>query len=258
MVIPDTKIAVTLFNLREHCKTLSDLSATLARVKEIGYEAVQISGVGPIPPEDIRKCLDDNGIYCCATHESFDDFKNDCAKMIERMKILGCDFTAIGGAGKSYNRRGGAVDLAADLNKVGEQLKAGGIRFGYHNHHGEFQHYEEKSFMEILVEKTSPEDVCFEIDVHWVQRGGGSPASWIRRVAGRIPVAHFKDYSIVESEPVFVEIGEGNLEWPEILKACDYADTRWYVVEQDLPAGDRDIFASMAISFNNMKSMGIR
>jgi len=46
---PDTKIGVTLFNLRDYCKTAEDLDSTLAKIKEIGYQAVQVSGVGVGP-----------------------------------------------------------------------------------------------------------------------------------------------------------------------------------------------------------------
>ena len=103
-----------------------------------------------------------------------------------------------------------------------------------------------------------PENLYAEIDVHWVTRGGGSPVRWIYKVAGRMPVVHFKDLVIVDDKPVFCEIGEGNLDWPGIIKACEDINVRWYSIEQDTPFGDRDIFDSIAISFNNLKAMGIK
>ena len=59
MQIPDSKIAVTLYNLREYCKTESDLAETLEKVAGMGYKAVQVSGV-PLPADVIRKYLDEN------------------------------------------------------------------------------------------------------------------------------------------------------------------------------------------------------
>ena len=69
MKMPDSQIAVTLFNLREYCKTESDLDRTLDRVCEIGYQAVQVSAV-PLPAEVIKKQLDKHALFCCATHEN--------------------------------------------------------------------------------------------------------------------------------------------------------------------------------------------
>ena len=37
-----------LYTLREFCKTPQDIVDSLKRVKEIGYQFVQVSGVGPI------------------------------------------------------------------------------------------------------------------------------------------------------------------------------------------------------------------
>ena len=44
MKIPNTKIAVTLYNLSKYCQTVEDLDTSLEKVKDIGYEAVQVSG----------------------------------------------------------------------------------------------------------------------------------------------------------------------------------------------------------------------
>ena len=51
------------------------------------------------------------------------------------------------------------------------------------------------------------------------------------------------------------EIGEGNMNWPGIVAACESAGSQWYVVEQDTCAGDP--FDSIAISFRNMTAMGL-
>ena len=40
MKMPETKIALTLFNLRDYCKTPQDMDKTLRRIKEIGYEEI--------------------------------------------------------------------------------------------------------------------------------------------------------------------------------------------------------------------------
>ena len=129
-------------------------------------------------------------------------------------------------------------------------------RVGYHNHCLEFSKSESgKILLAELYDRTT--ELCAEIDLHWVARGGANPVSWIKRVAGRMPVVHFKDFVIVDNEPQFCKIGEGNLEWLDIIQACAETNVRWYVVEQDLPFGDRDIFESVKISFDNLKKMGV-
>ena len=76
------------------------------------------------------------------------------------------------------------------------------------------------------------------------------PASWIRRFKDRVPLVHLKDMAIKDGDPVDAEIGEGNLDWVEILTACRDAGTRWLVVEQDDPR--RDPLQAVAISYRNL------
>ncbi len=259
MKIPDTKIAVTLFNLRDYCKTYEDLDTTLQRVKDIGYEAIQISGIGPIPPEKVKELIDKYSFYVCATHEGIPALRNNFDDIVKKMKLWECDFTALGSPGPAECWSAeGVVDFAAELDIIGEKFKAEGLKFGFHNHDREFGKFTDKIWLEELYERTDPEHLYAELDIHWITRGGGNPEAWIRKVAGRMPVIHFKDFTVIERTPHFCEIGEGNLDWPGILKACEETGVRWYSIEQDRTFGDKDIFESIKISFDNLKGMGVK
>lgn len=56
-------IGAQLYTLRNFLKTPEDIAKSLKKVKEIGYDAVQVSGVGPIDPKELRKILDGEGHY---------------------------------------------------------------------------------------------------------------------------------------------------------------------------------------------------
>ena len=259
MKIPDTKIAVTLYNLNKYCQTVEGLDESLEKVKNIGYEAVQVSGIGAdITPEQVKELLEKYQLYCCATHEGLPNLRDNFESVVAKLKLWECDFTALGHPGNDFWSREGVITLANELDEIGAKFKNEGLKLGYHNHNCEFAKYTDKTFLEEIYDRTNPEHLYAELDVHWVTRGGGSPVSWIYKVAGRMPVIHFKDLVVVDNKPVFCEIGEGNLDWPGIIKACEETNVRWYSIEQDAPFGDRDIFESIAISFNNLKAMGVK
>ncbi len=44
-----------------------------------------------------------------------------------------------------------------------------------------------------LLRESATGPCWFEIDTYWITHGGGDPAAWIDKVAGRIPCVHFKD-----------------------------------------------------------------
>ena len=77
----------------------------------------------------------------------------------------------------------------------------------------------------------------------------------------RMPVVHFKDMVMMRMEPsrrpeqIMAEIGEGNLNWPGIVEACEYAEVEWYAIEQDRCM--RDPFESLKISYDNLRAMGV-
>ena len=264
MQAPDSQIAVTLYNLREFCKTESDLDRTLDKVCDIGYQAVQVSGV-QLDPKIIKKQLDKHNLFCCATHEGQAALTaDDLSPVIDKLQTLECDFTALGcPQGPYLNSYTMACELADKMMISGEKLLAHGIRLGYHNHAGEFKKFAEnkKTMLETFYLRTATSGrpvVYAEIDVHGVTRGGGSPVRWIWNVNGRMPVVHFKDLAIWEGEPRICEVGEGNLDWPAIIRACQETNVRWYSIEQDIEWPGRDIFESIRISYNNLRAMGVR
>ena len=69
---------------------------------------------------------------------------------------------------------------------------------------------------------------------------------------------HFKDFALVDKEPQFCEVGEGNLDWTGIIDACVDTKIPFYSIEQDKPFMERDIFESMKISFDNLRAMGVK
>jgi len=259
MNAPDSKIAVTLYNLRDYCKTPEDLDKTLEKVAAMGYKCIQVSGT-PLDPKIIRASMDKHGLYCCATHERLATFQGESAPIIERMQILGCPFTALGSPGEfDYTSLDSIKQLADMFNRQCEELGKAGIQLGYHNHFAEFTRVagSKKTMFETFMDLTDKR-VCSELDVHWVTRGGGSPVAWITKLAGRISVIHFKDFAVIEKEPRFCEIGEGNLDWPSILTACEKTGVRWYSIEQDRETPNRNIFDSIKISIDNLHAMGVR
>lgn len=255
--MPDTVVAAQMYTLRDFLKTPEDITSSLKKVAEIGYRAVQLSGLGPMDPKEIKKVCDGEGLNICATHVGYDRLKDETEAVIEEHAIYDCKYPAIGSLPKE-RRDGGAegfADFAREASEVARKLSDAGLTFGYHNHSFELEKFDGRTALDILFEESDPEVFQFEIDVYWIQHGGADPAAWIRKVKGRGDLVHMKDMEMKGREQLFSEVGEGNLNWPSILEACREAGTRWYIVEQD--RCQRDPFDSLAISLRNMSEMGL-
>ena len=252
-----SKIAAQLYTVRDYTKTPDDIKYTLQKVAAIGYESVQLSALGPIEATELRRICDDLGLSICSTHVSFDHMTSDIAAVIAEHEIYGCKYPGVGGMSSRYTATAASYhDFAKDASEVGRQFKAAGMTFVYHNHSQEFQHFGDVRGMDILFNDSDPEAFTFELDTYWVQHGGASPVAWINKCAGRLPVIHFKDMRITaERQQYYCEVGEGNLDWPGIIAACEAAKVEWYIVEQDIC--QRHPLESLKLSFDNLKAMGV-
>jgi sugar phosphate isomerase/epimerase len=115
--------------------------------------------------------------------------------------------------------------------------------------------FEGKTWLAQLYDQASPDILKAEIDTYWIQAGGGDPAWWVERCAGREPLLHVKDMAVgPDREQRMAEIGEGNLNWPTILAAARAGGVEWVLVEQDTCYG-RDPFESLEISYKNLEKL---
>ncbi len=234
------QVAAQLYTVRDYLKTPKDIEITLKKIRKIGYLAVQVSGMGPIPEEDLMKILKDNGLICCATHESSEQILNEPEKVVERLEKLKCKYT-------SYPYPANVImDSVKDVKKFAKKLNsAGKVLYQskqvltYHNHHIEFQKVGEKTVLELIYNETNPQYLQGEIDTYWVQYGGGNPTDWCNRLKKRLPLIHLKDYKITKDCKIdFAEIGSGNLDWKTIIPAAEKSGCKWFIVEQDTCPGD--------------------
>jgi sugar phosphate isomerase/epimerase len=248
------QVAIQLYTLRDHAKTAADLAKTLKRVADIGYQAVQISGIGPIPEDEVTKMLQDNNLVCCATHENGDKILNEPAEVVEKLRKLGCKYTAYPyPAGIDFNSKDSVKELIEKLNAAGKLLHENGQVLAYHNHAMEFYKIDGKTILDWIYDSTDPKYVLGEPDTYWVQAGGADPVEWCRKLKNRLPLIHLKDYAIDEKhQPRFAEIGSGNLNFPAIIAAAEEAGCEWFIVEQDSCPGDP--FESIKMSFDYIKA----
>lgn len=248
-------IAAQMYTFREYAQTEEGLANTFSRLKEIGYDAVQVSGIGPIDPRKVKELAVQNDLTICATHIPYDRLTGELQAVAEQHKLWDCKYVGLGMVPDRYrNSAEGYRTFAQEASEIGRQLKKEyGLQFVYHNHQIEFEKYDGKTAMDILLEESDPDAFGFELDMYWVQAGGGDPAQWAHKVEGRMQVVHLKDMEIVDGQAVFAEVGHGNMNTPAIIEACRLTGVEWYVVEQDVCR--RDPFDSVKMSLDYLHGL---
>ena len=171
-------VGVQLYTVRDFTHTAQDLTDTLKKIRQIGYTAVEASPFGPLAPQELKDLLDSEGLAFPSTHLGLDQIENEFDRVAEALNFFGCRHVACSGREGSED---GYKRFATRLSAAGEKLKSAGIALSYHNHHWEFQKFNGRTGMQILLEETDPV-VNFQLDTYWVQEGGADPIAWIRSV----------------------------------------------------------------------------
>ena len=251
-----SQVAIQLYTLRDFCKTAEDFAAAMKKVREIGYTAVQISGVGPIPEAELVAMCKAEGLVICATHENGQKILDEPEAVIERLHKLGTKLTAYPyPAGVDFNDPEHVDTLIRKLDAAGAKFRAAGLKLGYHNHANEFFRPVAggPTVLDRIYNETSPQNVVAELDTFWVQRGGGDVVEWVRRMKGRQPFIHLKDFKVNQAGDVsFCEIGAGTLPFARIIAEAEAGGCEWFIVEQDSCPGDP--FVSIKQSFDYIKA----
>lgn len=245
-------IAIQLYSLREQLEDASQLSSVLGELREIGYRAVEVAGLGSRARGRLGLALRRVDMAACAAHIPLERLLADFDRVAGECRDWGCSYVVVPALPDEYRSRDGYRRFANEATALAERLQPFGLKLTYHNHSHELERFGDRTGLDILFGDTPAETLTAELDTYWLQYAGANPAAWIRRLAGRVPLVHLKDMAVRNGRPVQAEIGQGNLDWLEILSACRDAATQWLVVEQD---DSNDAMSSAALSYSNLAKL---
>lgn len=252
------KIGAQLFTVRDFTRTLDDFAETLKKIADIGYTTVQVSGTCPFEAEWLRDRLKETGLTCAITHTNPDRVINETEAVIREHDIFGCDYIGIGSLPGSLWGNPGALPAFAELLAVpARKIREAGKKFMYHNHGFEFTKANGITFLERLADLMPAEDMGFTLDSYWVQYGGGDPAQFAEKLAGRIDCVHVKDMKYASDRQQMAYIGEGSINFERFLSACEAGGTKYVLVEQDDCQGNNP-FWCLKKSYEYLTALGLK
>ena len=240
------KLGAQLYSLRTFAQNPEDLKNTILKVKDMGYQNVQFSGVAYMEPEVWAEISKATGMEIVCTHNSFDRIVNDTEKLIEEHKIFGCSVIGIGSMPNEYRGSRAALEnFFKAMEEPVKKIEAAGMHFAYHNHAFEFDKFSDADgcAMEALIEEKP--NWFLILDTGWVNFAGKNAAEYIEKIGGeRLQCIHFKEFK--EADPATIcPCGEGFSNFPEIIAACKKVGVKNALVEQDNATNKPDPFDEM-------------
>lgn len=251
------QIGAQFYTVRNQCQTLEDFALTLRKVADIGYKNVQISGTCPYEAEWLKEQLAANDLRCVLTHIPVPRLVGETQQVIADHHVFGCEHIGLGWYAFNEDKpEESYANFMATFPRVAQEIRDGGRYFMYHNHDNEFKLA--PGSKQIVLEKLAqdiPADVMgFTLDTFWIQAGGGDPAQWVEKLAGRVPVIHLKDYAYGRRMAV---VGEGNINFDRVFEKAEKSGTKYMLVEQDDCNGE-DPIECLRRSYEYLKACGFR
>jgi sugar phosphate isomerase/epimerase len=238
----------------------NDPAKTLDTIKAMGFTEIE-GGGGRIAPEDFKKLCDERGISIPSTGADYGQLVRAPDSIVMRAKALGSKYVMCAwiphenGVLTIEN----AKKAVEDFNKAGKYLKENGLIFCYHAHGYEFQPYEDGTLLDYIFKNTNPEYVSFEMDIFWIQFGGGDPVALLKKYGDRWKLMHLKDMrkgikkdlTGGTSQENDVAFGTGQMDIPSILKEAKKLGIKHYFIEDE----SSNIIEQLPISIAYLKSL---
>jgi sugar phosphate isomerase/epimerase len=213
-------------------------------------------GGGRMPLEEFKKLCDERGISIPSIGTGYEQLVKHPDSVAYRAKILGAKYVMcawIPHKTGSFNFDD-AKKAVEDFNAAGKILKENGLTFCYHVHGYEFWPHENGTLLDYIINNTNPEYVSFEMDVLWVQFGGGDPVTLLKKYGDRWKLMHLKDLKKgvkkdltgLTSPEHDVTLGTGEIDIPGILREAKKIGIKHYFIEDESSQVKKQVPQSIA------------
>ncbi|MEM9915818.1 MAG: sugar phosphate isomerase/epimerase [Planctomycetota bacterium] len=239
-----TPIALQLYSVRDTAK--ADLQGVLQQVAAMGYDGVEFAGFHGHDAAQVKAWLDDYDLACPSTHTGIAQLEDDAFDAtVAYHQTIGCDTILVPWLPpERRNTLAGCTETAAFFLELLDQLKALGLRTGFHIHAEDALPLEPpvgdgRSPWEIFADAT-PADFILQYDTANGMHGGTDPVATIRKHPGRSQLLHLKAFGDGtgtltghdgQSKAV---LGSDDVDLAGVLQAAqEVGGTQWYIIEQE-------------------------
>ncbi len=245
------KIGLQAYTVRDAAEI--DFKGTMAKVKEMGYDGVELAGLHGKTFAEVDSIMKELGLIVESAHVPYQELIADPKTTIANYKSLGCKYITIPYMVDEHRPgKPGFNEVVENIRMIGEECKNQGVILLYHNHDFEFVRVENGQYgLDYLYSEIPADLLQTELDTCWVNVAGENPTEYIKKYSGRCPIVHLKDfvggkaenmYELIgiesektekKSEFAFRPVGQGVQDFKSITAAAVECGAEWMIVEQD-------------------------
>lgn len=240
-------LAVQQIMLGSVCKDEKTTLSTLKRIKQVGYDGIELNlfmiestpfivrlltkmagmPVGKGANIYWPDMLKESRLKATSLHADLGSLENRIDEVITKARELDTNKIVITGMYRfDYGNYDDVKSLAKRLDKVGARLHESDLQLLYHNHNVEFLKVDNKyTAYEMILKDTDPDLVKVEFDSYWPAEAGVDFIPLMEQLGERLVLYHINDRGTrlkkVPITPILksdsIELGYGNMPLKRIL-----------------------------------------
>jgi len=185
------EFGLQLYSLRNQFS--EDVEGSLAQIRDWGITYIEGGGTYGYTQDEFLALLEKYGLKTASIGASFEELENDPAALIAQAKAFGASYVMCAWVPHKGDEFGEAETRKAIevFNKAGKVLADAGLTLAYHAHGYEFRPYEGGTLFDLMAREARY--FKFEMDVYWVQHGGGKPLELLNKYPDKFALMHLKD-----------------------------------------------------------------
>ena len=228
----------------------------LKALSDFGYKEIEVHSrqalatVAPLVKDAglaVRACVVETPVFT-ANWEAFPDLKQvKVEEVIDNLASVGVEYMVLGeippgarGDGEDVFRR------AADrMNAHAEKARKSGVKVAWQNRGFEFEGRPGLRPIDFYKERLDGKLVGMQLDTFWASMVSADSVKILKDWKGRVSMLRLNDRAKgtkpsfeTPGQGAFAEAGQGDLDFPAILKAAASAGVRAYSTGQEMTSGD--------------------
>ena len=242
---------IQLYSVRDDMK--KDPLGTLKQLSAMGYKYVEHANYVDrkfygYSAKEFKKVLRDLGMKMYTGHtvlrkDHWDESKKQLTDAwkwtVEDAATVGQKYVISPWMDESYRKTYDDFMHCMDIfNKSGQLCRQSGMKFGYHNHHFEFDsQLNNTRIYDIMMKNTDPAMVTQQLDTGNLYNGGGVALDVVKQYPGRFELMHVKDEIEAKSGDEKYEstiLGEGIVHVKEVIDIVrNGGGAQHFIIEQE-------------------------
>jgi len=229
------QVSAQLYTVR----TCGDLAAQLGVAAESGYRCVETTGLHDLSVSEMSAIVKRSGLRVTSAHFDWEEFETRFSDIVELLGLLECQVAVMPWLTPEArpDTAAGWMAVSGQLSEWAARLGAHGLKLAYHNHDFDLIGCPDRTPLELILAQGN---IYWQPDIGWIIAAGLDPVEMIERYASQILSIHAKDVDPTQTgDARWRDLGEGVVQWQEMLRALRGTNCTDLFVEHDEPSDPR-------------------